>query len=419
MKNRVLLAIADGIGDRPCSILGNRTPLEYAKKPNLNSLAQRGSSGIMDLHMAGTPVGTDLGHMILFGYSLDDYPGRGPIEAFGAGVELVSGDIALRANFATCDEDMVITDRRAGRIRQGTSELAAALNGIEIDGVKIIFREATEHRAILVLRGEGLSPEISDTDPKVTGEKVRNCMAKKATDEAEFTSGIVNKFIIEANRILKDHPLNIERIKKGLKPANIILTRGAGQMPSLEKMTEKRGFKGACVAAESTVLGVAKLAGMTPITHPSFTGNTDTDIKRKAIMAKDALKENDFVALHFKATDLMGHDNDPEGKVRAIEMYDRMIGCLLQELENKDFIDSINGDNVIVALASDHSTPCERMEHSGDPVPVVISGSNIRKDKVSEYDEINSAGGALCRMKGSEFINTLFDYIEATRKEGN
>ena len=128
MKNKILLAIADGVGDRPCEILDWNTPLQYARTSNLDQLAANGSCGIMDLYHAGIPVGTDLGHLILFGYGLEDYPGRGPIEAFGDGMELIGGDIAFRCNFATVDHQGLISDRRAGRIRLGTDELAAALN---------------------------------------------------------------------------------------------------------------------------------------------------------------------------------------------------------------------------------------------------------------------------------------------------
>lgn len=420
MKNKILLAIADGVGDRPCEELYQLTPLEFAKKPHLNKIAAEGSCGIMDLYKAGVPVGTDLGHMLLFGYEFDDYPGRGPIEAAGEGLDMQAGDIALRANFATVDENMKVVDRRAGRIREGTSNLAQALNGIEIDGVKVLFKEATEHRAVMVLRGEGLSANITDTDPKKEGAEVKLCLSTDGSAEAEKTANIINKIIVEANKRLSAHPLNRERKAQNLLPANAILTRGAGLMPHLEKVTEKYGFRASCVAAETTVIGAAKLAGFNVITDPSFTGNIDTDIVKKAECAAAALDSNDLVVLHLKATDLMGHDNNPKGKVEAIEKYDAMLGKVLELVEEKNSRD-INGEpyHLMIALAADHSTPCERKEHSGDPVPVVISAKNFRKDAVKSYDEISCAQGGLCRIKASEFISTLLDYLEVTKKQGN
>lgn len=413
MERKILLAIADGLGDRPCDILGGKTPLEYANTEHLDQIAKKGSTGIMDLYQAGSPVGTDLGHLILFGYGINDYPGRGPIEAFGEGMELIEGDVAFRCNFATLDENMNVTDRRAGRIREGTAKLAAALNGLEIDGVKILFKEATEHRAVMVLRGAGLSQKVTDTDPKKEGLPVKFSSGKDDSHEAEYTSTLLNKVIKEAHQILSKHPVNRERIEKGLLPANGILTRGAGIMPKIDKITERLNFKACCVAAESTVLGVARLAGFSILSDESFTGNIDTNIEKKASYAIDALKQNDFVALHYKATDLMGHDNNPHGKVKAIERFDYMLGLVISSLEQEKM------DNVVIALAADHSTPCERKEHSGEPVPIAICGKNIRRDSVTQYDEIACAKGGLNRIKGSDFNRTLLDYLEVSPKFGN
>lgn len=413
MKNKILLTIADGLGDRPCESLSGKTPLEYAVKPHLNCLAKNGVSGIMDVYQCGVPVGTDLGHMLLFGYNYEDYPGRGPIEAFGEGLELEGGDVAFRANFATTDEKGVVIDRRAGRIREKTKDLAAALNGMEIDGVRVIFKEATEHRAVLVLRGPSLSAAVTDSDPKVEGKKYKSILTKDASKEAAKTADILNRLLPKFHEILLAHPVNEERKVKGLPPANFILTRGAGIMPKLEKMTKKYGYTGACIAAESTVLGVAKLAGFTTFTDARMTGNTDTDVQLKARLAIEALKNNDFVCLHLKCTDLMGHDNKPEGKAKAVELYDKMLGFVLE------YLPEIKDANVIIAMAADHSTPCERREHSGDPVPVVIAGKNIRKDNVEVYDEIHAAQGGLNRITGKMFNHFLLDYLEVIPKRGN
>lgn len=413
MKNKILLAIADGVGDRPCEILDWNTPLQYADTSNLDLLAANGACGIMDLYHAGIPVGTDLGHLILFGYGLEDYPGRGPIEAFGDGMELIGGDIAFRCNFATIDENGLICDRRAGRIRQGTKELAAALNGLEIGGIKVLFKEATEHRAVMVLRGPGLSAKVSDTDPKKEGQPVKKAVPKDGSPEAAFTAEILNQFLQKAQEILKDQPVNKEREQLGLPPANAIVTRGAGQMTKVEKITERLGFTACCIASERTVLGVARMAGFNILTDPAFTGNVDTDIHKKAQFAVEALKKYDFVVLHYKATDLMGHDNDPLGKVKAIGRYNDMLGEVMKGIETEV------STPVIIALAADHSTPCERKEHSGDPVPIVISGRNIRRDRVTAYNEIDCGEGGLGRIKGNDFNCTLLDYLEVTEKQGN
>ena len=413
MKNKILLAIADGLGDRPCAKLNGQTPLEAAHKPTLNTIAANGSSGIMDLRFCGTPVGTDLGHMLLFGYNPEDYPGRGPIEAFGEGLELQAGDVAFRANFATIGADHVVLDRRAGRIREGTAILAAALNGLRIDDVDIIFKEATEHRAVLVLRGPGLSAAVTDSDPKMEGRPYKAVHPADNSPEAAKTAAIMNQLLSKAQVLLNRCELNKERLARQLLPANGILTRGAGLMPHLTKITERLGFTAACVAAESTVLGAARLAGFQTFTDHRLTGNIDTDIALKAHLTIEALKSHDFVVVHLKCPDLMGHDNKPEGKVQAIELYDKLLSHIGQQLPQ------ITTSNVIIALAADHSTPCERKEHSGDPVPVVISGINIRKDGIQIYDEFHAARGGLNRINAKMFNTMLLDYLEVIPKQGN
>lgn len=411
MKKKVILIIADGVGDRPCDCLEGKTPLEYARTPNLDKLAMTGTTGTMDVLGPGIPVGTDLGHMILFGYGEEDYPGRGPIEASGTGLQLEPGDVALRSNFATVDENLNVIDRRAGRIRKDTNLLAASINGMEIDGVKILFKEATEHRAVLVLRGEGLSPNITDSDPKLLNgqTKYKVVESRDGSKESIFTSNVLNKFLLEANKKLKNHDVNKERIQNGKFPANFILTRGAGMMPNLKKVTEELGFKASLIAAEGTVLGVGRLAGFNVVTHEAFTGNIDTNVELKAEYVAKELANSDFVAVNLKAPDLMGHDNNPKGKVEAIELVDRFIENLL----NHDL------ENTVIAIAADHSTPCERREHSGDPVPVLVNGPGVRRDKVEVFNEIDCSHGGLGRIKGHEFVQILYDYMEIVKKQGN
>lgn len=411
MKRKIILAIADGIGDRPCKELDNLTPLEYAKTPNLDKLANAGITGIVDLLGPGIPIGTDLGHMILFGYGLEDYPGRGPIEASGAGLILEPGDVAFRCNFATVDGEFNVIDRRAGRIREGTHILANAIDGIIIDGVKILFKEATEHRAVLILRGQGLNENITDSDPKVLNgnTKYKKVYATDDKEESIFTANILNKFLLEANKILKNHEINKDREKRGELPANFILTRGAGIMPNMKKITEELNFKASCIAAEGTVFGVARLAGFNAISNIEMTGNIDTDVELKAHKVIDELEDNDFVVVNLKAPDLMGHDGNPEGKVKAIELFDKLIENILKHKSN----------DTIISVAADHSTPCERREHSGDPVPVLINGPGIRRDRIEKYNEIDCSHGGLGRIKGSEFISILYDYLELTKKQGN
>ncbi|OPH59761.1 phosphoglycerate mutase [Paenibacillus ferrarius] len=411
LKRKVILAIADGVGDRPHPLLNHETPLEYAQTPNLDYLATRGITGMMNLISPGIPVGTDMGHLILFGYQPHHYPGRGPIEALGIGMTIKPGDVVLRCNFATVDEKGIVIDRRAGRIRRQTNLIAEAVSGMVIDGVEVYVKEATEHRAVLVLRGEGLSEKISDSDPKAPNDGVPYLEVEPldASEESIRTASIVNRFLIQAHEILMHHPVNQERMEQGKLPANFILTRGAGRMAELEPIAEQFQIRGSCIAGESTVLGVAQLAGFKMITDSRMTGNIDTDIHLKAKLAIEQIAENDIVYVHMKAPDVKGHDNLPFEKAKAIELFDQMVGNILQMLQ----------DDTYLALAADHSTPCEIGEHTGDPVPILIYGPSIRRDRVMAYNELDCAYGGLGHMSGTDFVRTLHGLMGIVKKQGN
>lgn len=411
LHRKVIMAIADGSGDRPHPLLQHQTPLEYAHTPSLDRLAAEGITGMINLIGTGIPVGTDMGHMILFGFKPEQYPGRGPIEALGVGIDIQPGDIVLRCNFATV-EDGVVLDRRSGRIREHTDKLAESISGIEVaEGIHAFCKPATEHRAVLVLRGHGLSNQISDSDPKAPndGKPYLPVQPLEDTLESRRTAAAVNRFLEISTRILSSHPVNEERVANGLMPANFILTRGAGSMVELEPVASKMNFRGCCIAAESTVLGVAKLAGYTTVTDSRLTGSMDTDIELKAKLALEQIAHHDIVYVHLKAPDLMGHDNKPLKKVQSLEMFDRMVGLIADQLP----------EEVYLALAADHSTPCEVKEHTGEPVPVVIYGPSIRRDRVTSYNEMDCAYGALGHMSGSEFVRTLHGLMGYVKKQGN
>ncbi|GIO06801.1 phosphoglycerate mutase [Brevibacillus reuszeri] len=412
LQRKVIVAIADGVGDRPHPLLDYKTPLEYAHTPNLDRLAAEGITGMMNLISAGIPVGTDMGHLILFGYQPEQYPGRGPIEALGVGMDVKPGDVVLRCNFATVNEEGIVLDRRAQRIRERTGEIAAAIQGMELaDGVEVHFKQATEHRAVLILRGSGLSDRVSDSDPKAPNEGKPYLPIKPLDDssEAARTASVLNLFLQKTHAMLSEHPVNLQRIAEGKLPANFILTRGAGKMVDLKPITEELGMTGSCIAGESTVLGVAQLAGFQMFTDPAMTGNIDTDIALKARLAIQEIKEKDMVYVHVKAPDLMGHDNQPIKKAKSIELFDQMVGMIAQQLP----------DDVYLALAADHSTPCEVGEHTGDPVPVLIYGPSIRRDRITHYNELDCAHGGLGHLSGSDFVRTLHGFMGYVKKQGN
>lgn len=412
-RRRILCVIADGMGDRPIPTLAGRTPLEAAKKPNLDRLAERGITGLVHLFRPGVPVGTDVGHLCLFGYDpLQVYSGRGPIEAYGAGLTLVPGDVAWRGNFATVDGEGHIVDRRAGRIREGTAELARALDGIELgDGVSALVRAGTEHRAAVVFRGAGLEAAVSDSDPGAAHPRdpVKEVQPRSSSEGAQRTAAAANRFFVVAQEVLSAHPVNQQRVAAGLMPANAVLLRSAGVMPAIPPLTEMYGLRAGLVSGEDTVLALGTMAGMTVVTRPGMTGSYDTDLGLKARCAVELLADHDLVYLHVKASDLAGHDNKPEEKARVIEAIDGMVGQVLASYS----------EPLLVAMAADHSTPCEYGEHTGEPVPVFISGPGVRTDDVRTYGERTCARGGLGHLSGQGFFMTLLNLIGKAPKMGS
>lgn len=414
-KKQGLLIIMDGLGDRPITEFDGQTPLEAAYTPYMDSLAKKGICGGVYPIRAGLPVGTDVGHLHIFGYQSDlVYRGRGPLEALSAGIELADGDVAFRGNFATIDEQGVVIDRRAGRIREGTHELSEALNGMVLsDGTLVLTHELTEHRIAVVLRKAGLSDAIETTDPG-TGEEGQKLLVPQPLDEtlaAQTTANALQEFTIRAYEILKNHPVNRERVEQGLLPANTILTRGAGMKTEMISIYERDHVRAACVAGDQTVGGIAHLAGMDYYQEESFTGSFDTNLHGKGQKAVELLKSGqyDWVVLHCKATDLAGHDNNPQAKRDYIEKVDFMIGEILTAIDLKE---------CYVSITADHSTPCSLRDHSGDSVPTLIAGYDVLPDHVSSFNERSCREGVLNNLTANDIYHLQLSYMGFMKKRG-
>jgi 2,3-bisphosphoglycerate-independent phosphoglycerate mutase len=400
-----LLIICDGMGDR---LTDGKTPLEAALKPNMDSIAKEGITGIMDTVRMGTRPGSDTAHLSLFGYDpFKTYTGRGPFEAYGAGLDLREGDVAVRCNLATLRNGN-IADRRAGRDEFGLEQLARELDGIEIDNVKIVFKRCRGHRAVLILKGKPLSPAISDTDPEKLNTPPAKSIPTDNNPDSKRTADILNKFTEMSQKILISHEVNKERIKRGDLPANIVLARGAGTKPKLPSFESRYGIKGVCVSATSLIIGVCRAIGMDIIEVKGATGHVDSDIKKKAEATVNALRDHDFVFLHIKGTDEASHDGDFDSKKKMIERIDReVIGPVLDKVKK----------DTTIALTADHSTPVGIRQHSADPIPIAILG-DVRTDSVKRFGERDCARGDLNRICGRYLMDIIFDISDKAKLFG-
>lgn len=418
-----ILVILDGVGDLPCPELNGKTPLEAAHTPNLDFFATHGKCGYMYPIKERVAPESDAAIIAILGYDPYKYlTGRGPLEAYGAGIKIKTGDLALRTNFATVKEikgNKEIIDRRAGR-SLSTDEariLAKAINKRVKLQFPFIFKATTEHRGVLVIRG-GFSSNITNTDPAYIGggpfgiAKPRKARAKfkvqtsKPLDDDEVTSlssNLINSFVEQSYSVLKKHPVNEYRIKKHLLPANIILTRDAGtELPNFPK--KLRGW-GAIVALPLEK-ALAKLCGIKVLKfrYPDVTGNAYKDLykmlRKEVGVAKRYIKRKfkryDCFYIHIKETDVPGHDGLPGEKKKMIEILDK---------EFFSFIRSLTEKKILLIVTADHSTPCSVRAHSADPVPLLVYGKG--KDSVKAFNEKACRRGSLGKIYGKNLLKSL------------
>ncbi len=401
---KILMIIGDGMADRPIKELGGLTPLEFAQTVHMDRLASLGVSGLLYAAGSGVACGSDVANLAILGYDPNRfYSGRGGFEACGVGVEMAFGDLAFRCDFATVNEDFYVVDARAGRVREGLDELANALADLKLDNysdLDLFYKRTLGHKGVLVLRGGDLSANVAADPPKV-GCKASSVKPLDSSREALKTSQVLNELIWSSYRLLRDHPVNRKRERKGFPPANVVIPWGAGTKPELEPFHSKYGLRGACVAAASLIKGICRLAGMTVVDVQGATGDLDTNINAKAEAALDSLRSHDFVLVHIEAPDEASHDGNVLGKIAMIQKIDEMVGKIL---------DNVSLDDVCVALLSDHVTSTELRVHTADPTPITIAGCGVVNDGVSSYNETLACKGRLGYIYGRDVMPTLLTF---------
>ncbi len=364
---RIVFLILDGLGDLP---FGDRkeTPLEAAKKPNIDALLPQSCCGLFDPVEPGITPGSGPGHLGLFGYDPRRYViGRGVLEALGIDFPLGPDDVAARFNFCTLDKNRMITDRRAGRIGDDENRrVVEKLNaGIKIPGpVEVIVRSVSEHRGLVVLRGKDLGGHVADTDPQTTG--VIPLMAKAIDQSSEKSAQILDQFVAEAERVLKDEPR-----------ANGLLLRGIDKRPQIPSLHDRFKLNPIAIATYPMYRGLARLVGMTVLDPPK-------DLAATMSTPANVSKEYDFLFVHVKYTDKAGEDGDYDRKVAVIEEVDRRLPDLMKCRPD------------VLVITGDHSTPAALKEHSWHPVPVLLyAPGKARPDGLKSFGERECQHGGL------------------------
>ncbi|MFH1801700.1 MAG: 2,3-bisphosphoglycerate-independent phosphoglycerate mutase [archaeon] len=403
-----IFVIIDGMGDLPHNLLGDKTPLESANTPNLDFLATRGELGYMYPVRPGFIPESDEAIVSIFGNDLISST-RGQLEAKGAGLNVTRGDLTLRINFATVDNNMNIIDRRAGRtLKTAEAEvLVKALNKIPLP-VKFEIKSTVQHRGVLVLRG-GFSDNISGNDSTYNQgkskliDKAGECKPLDDEENSQYTANVLNEFLKKAFEVLDKHPINEERRKIGLLPANYLLVRGAGiEIPKLKLY--RRWTAAVYMPLE---IGFAKSCGMDVqfFDYPKLKSfdsykSLYEGLRKAAKFSTKVLKKSknsDYIYIHIKETDLPGHDNKPVEKKEMIEYLDKTLFKFLRKFAPPR--------KIKVVVTADHSTPCKLKNHSADPVPVLFYNDSIPKAK--KFCEKEARIGTLGRIMGKELLKKV------------
>lgn len=388
-NSKIVLLVMDGLGGLPAE-QGGPTELEYANIPTLDRLAAEGMVGQTIPIRQGITPGSGPAHLALFGYDPIKYEiGRGVLEAVGVGLHVGPGDVAARGNFVTLDEAGNIIDRRAGRIpSEESAPLVERLQKISLPGVQTEVRLVKEYRFAVVLRGEGLNPEIDDTDPQRTG--VPALPIKARIPEAEPTARLFDQWVAKAREALADNP-----------KANGMTLRGFATDPNLPRFQDAYGLHPACVSVYPMYRGVSSLVGMDVI---QFSGETPED--EFAALAK-AWNDYDFFFVHIKKTDSKGEDGDFAGKAQVIEGVDAALPRLLE----------LNPD--VLIITGDHSTPAKLRTHSWHPVPFLLwAPATVRPDDQTQFGERSCAHGGLGSFPATDIMSLALAHAGRLEKFG-
>ncbi len=383
---KVVLCVLDGLG----GIQGprGRTELEEANLVNLDDLAQAGSLGRTLPVGYGITPGSGPGHIALFGYDPLVYEiGRGALEATGIGFELGPNDVAARGNLCDLDADGLITDRRAGRLpTEETTKLCEQLRAIQFPGVEVFVEPVQDQRFVLILRGEGLSDAIAETDPQREG--VPPIEATALSTEGDRSAGLVREWIAKAREILG-----------GRERGNGVLLRGWSQRPDMPPFPELWKLRAAAVTVYPMYRGVAKLCGMDSI-EGAHTIEEQFDLVAKH------WDDYDFFFVHYKYTDSAGEDGDFGRKVEAVNQFDAAIPQLLALKPN------------VLVVTGDHSTPSVMAAHSWHPVPLLLWGDYVRSDHGYHFNDPACATGELGTFPAKEVMPIAFAHAGRLAKYG-
>jgi 2,3-bisphosphoglycerate-independent phosphoglycerate mutase len=410
------MILLDGVGDRSYPELGHRTPLQAAATPALNRIARDGASGLYHAASLGQALPSENAHFAMFGYDMDGFPGRGALEALGAGIPLDAGQVAVLAHFVTVDRrpdgTLVLKDGQPAVTAGEIHKLIHAVGRFNTDGVDVRLHPVRGHHGILTLAG-AVAPFFTDSDPMTKDRAlaaIKPWAAYAGDPAARNAARVLGAYLEWVYRRAQNHPVNAARRHAGRPLLNGLVTQRAGRLKQVTPFSEGYGMRGLSIASGIVYHGLAAYLGM-DARKVEDTHRPGDDLARRLKTAVALLPEYDFIHVHTKAPDEAAHAKDPTAKCRIIEALDRAVGTVLDDLAAEP--------ELLIVVAADHSTPSSGpLVHSGEPVPIIFHGPGIRRDLVERYDEICAPGGALGFVRGKELMYLILNHLDRAKLQG-
>ncbi|CDE73060.1 proposed homoserine kinase [Acidaminococcus sp. CAG:917] len=397
---KYILVLCDGMADFKIDALGGKTPLEAAKKPNIDFMAKTAMQGFVKTVPDGMKPGSDVANLSALGYDAKAcYTGRSPLEALSLGIDLQPTDVALRCNLVTLSDDepyeaKTMIDYSSGEITTAESELLMKSVAQSLNDNTFEFYPGVSYRHCLVCHNGRTDSDLTPPHD-ITGKKIADYLPKG------YNADVYLSLMKKSAEILKSHPVNLERKRQGKRTADSIWLWGQGTKPRLQNFYERYGIKGAMISAVDLLKGIAVGSGMQSIDVEGATGTIDTNFDGKAKAALDALKNNDFCFIHLEAPDECGHQKDAKGKTRSIELIDeKIIGAIIKGMKDSEFK---------MLVMPDHFTPIATGTHDATPVPFLMYSSSKPLGKGETFNEFTPTGKILTPF---ELINLFFDKEE-------
>jgi len=400
---KYIILLGDGMADEPIESLGNLTPLQFARTPNMDRLAKKGNTGLLATVPDGMHPGSEVANLSVLGYNpVEVLEGRGALEAASMGIDILRGEMAMRCNLI-CIENGKIKNHSAGHISNEEAEILIHYLNEKLGSERLQFFAGVSYRHLLKIKGG--DKRLDCTPPHdVMGTDFKEVLIRPLSADSQATADFLNGLIIQSQMLLENHPVNQKRKAEGKDPANSIWLWSPGYKPQMKKLSEENPIQtGAVISAVDLIKGIGIYAGLESINVVGATGLYNTNYEGKAQAALKALKEKDFVFLHIEASDEAGHEGDVELKIKTIEDIDhRVLKTLMEETEKWE-------EPVTIALLPDHPTPCRIKTHTNSPVPFVIYKPGASPDAVTEFNEFSVKQGKYGLLKGNEFIKAFFE----------